>query len=112
MEKLINCTKDSVILTDLHRAETFFSRLQGLMGKEITKDEGLLIRPCNSVHTFFMKMPIDVIFLDKNDRVVHKLSNMQQRKVSKLVRGAKYAIEGYPGVFDEVAVGDKIETVV
>ena len=108
MEKLINQSQDKVLLNDLHRAEAFFSRLRGLMGKTITKDEGLLIRPCNSVHTFFMKMPIDVLFLNEDDVVIRKVSNMQQRRVSPIVRGAKYAIEGHPGVFDGVAVGDTL----
>lgn len=110
MEKLVNKRTDSVLIEDLDRAESFFTRLKGLMGKEITNKEGLLIRPCNSVHTFFMKMPIDVVFLDKNDKVVHKIMNMQQRQISPIVKGAKYAIEGYPGVFDEVMVGDQLVT--
>lgn len=104
----MNETKDKVILTDLSRAETFSSRLKGLMGKEITKSEGLLIKPCSSIHTFFMKMPIDVIFLNEDDEVIHKILNMQQRKVSPIIKGAKYAIEGYPGVFDGIDEGDKI----
>lgn len=111
MEIVMNETKNKEILVDLKRADTFTTRLRGLMGKTISEEEGLLIQPCNSVHTFFMKMAIDVIFLDKEDVVLHKISNMQQRSMSPLVKGAKYVIEGYPGVFDSTEVGDKIKII-
>ncbi len=51
-------------------ANTFFSRFMGLMGREsLIPYDALLIKPCNSIHTGFMKFPIDVIFLDKDNRV-------------------------------------------
>ena len=108
---LVNKTKEKEILNELTHANTFITRFMGLMGKEITRDEGLLIRPCNSIHTFFMKMAIDVIFLNNNDEVVHKISNMQKRKASPIIKGSKYVIEAYPGVFDSVDLGDKIEVI-
>lgn len=52
-------------------AETFLSRLKGLLGrKELAPGDGLWIKPCNSVHTFGMRFPIDVVFLDRNMQVV------------------------------------------
>ncbi len=50
-------------------ADTFMSRFIGLMGKKHL-DYGLLINPCNCVHTFFMKVPIDIVFLDKSHTVL------------------------------------------
>jgi uncharacterized membrane protein (UPF0127 family) len=51
-------------------ADTPFSRLRGLMGrKELGPDEGLLLTPASSIHTSFMRFPIDVVFLDA-DRTV------------------------------------------
>lgn len=111
IEKLINKTNDKEVLSKLNRANTFITRFIGLMGKTINPNEGLLIKPCSSIHTFFMKMEIDVIFLDKNNQVIHKISNMQKRKISPVIKGAKSVIEGYPGVFDSTNVGDMIEMV-
>jgi uncharacterized protein len=52
-------------------AATPLSRLKGLLGRsELRRGEGLLIRPCSSVHTWFMRFPIDVVFLDRELRVV------------------------------------------
>jgi uncharacterized membrane protein (UPF0127 family) len=52
-------------------ADTFWTRFRGLLGrKELAESEGLLIRPASSVHTLFMRFPIDVVFLDREDTVV------------------------------------------
>jgi uncharacterized membrane protein (UPF0127 family) len=51
-------------------ADSFFTRLRGLLGRrELSRDEGLLIRPGSSIHTWFMRFPIDVVFLDRDLRV-------------------------------------------
>jgi uncharacterized protein len=48
-------------------ADTFWTRFRGLLGrKELAESEGLLIRPASSVHTLFMRFPIDVVFLDRD----------------------------------------------
>ncbi len=60
------------------RTESFLERTKGLLGsQELVGGEGLLIIPCNSVHTLFMQFSIDVVFLDK------------QSRVNKIVRGMK-----------------------
>ncbi len=52
-------------------ASSYWSRFWGLMGhRTLGEDEGLLIEPCSSTHTMFMRFAIDVIFLDKERRVV------------------------------------------
>jgi uncharacterized membrane protein (UPF0127 family) len=52
-------------------ADGFLTRLRGLLGRrELPRDEGLLINPCSSIHTWFMRFPIDVVFLDRDLRVV------------------------------------------
>lgn len=52
-------------------ANSFFSRFKGLMFRlKPLIDEGLFIRPCNSIHMCFMFFSIDVVFLDKQNRVV------------------------------------------
>lgn len=55
----------------IEEAGTFWSRFLGLMfRKELPKDKGLHIAPCNSIHMMFMKFSIDVVFLDRDGNVV------------------------------------------
>jgi uncharacterized membrane protein (UPF0127 family) len=56
-------------------AVTPFRRMKGLLGRrELPPGEGLLMRPTSSIHTFFMRFPIDVVFLDR-DLVVRKVAS-------------------------------------
>ena len=48
-----------------------FSRMKGLLGRsELRPGEGLLLRPASAIHTFFMRFPIDAVFLDRDWRVL------------------------------------------
>jgi len=58
-------------VTHLEMADTFWKRSLGLMGKPgLAKGHGVLISPCRSIHTCFMKFPIDVVFLDHDNHPV------------------------------------------
>jgi len=62
----------------LEKAETFFDRLVGLIGrKNLESGHGLLIAPCNSIHMLFMRFPIDAIFIDKNFCIKKIFCNLQ-----------------------------------
>lgn len=110
MTKLINERTNEVILEDLRIATTFLSRFRGLMGTPwIPENAGLMIKPCNSVHCFFMNFPIDVVFVDKEDRVVHIIHEMQPGKLSPIVAKAKYVIESNPYTLsNHLSIGDQI----
>ena len=59
-------------------ARTFWQRFMGLMGRRsLPEGEGLLILRCNSIHTFFMRFPIDATFLDRDDNVVKVVRNIR-----------------------------------
>jgi uncharacterized membrane protein (UPF0127 family) len=113
MTKLINERTNEVILDEVRIAATFLARFRGLMGTpSIPENAGLIIKPCNSVHCFFMKFPIDVIFLDKEDRVVHIAESMKPGSISPIVKGAKYVIEANADILsDSIQTGDKITMV-
>lgn len=75
-------------------ADNFLSRFKGLMGKKtITEGSALAISPCNSIHMFFMKFALDIVFIDKNNRVVYIVENIKPWRLSKIVRSATTAIE-------------------
>ncbi len=74
--KLINLKTNESLLEDVRMATSFWDRCKGLLGtSEIQKNHGLWINPCRSIHTFFMKYPIDVIFFDKKLRVTRVVEN-------------------------------------
>lgn len=61
----------------LEVADTFMSRFLGLMGrKSLPSDRALFIKPCNSIHTFFMRFRMTAVFVDKDMRVVRVVPNM------------------------------------
>ena len=60
----------AVVCPRVTLADTSLTRLRGLLGRRsLDPDEGLLLRPAGSVHTAFMRFPIDVVFLDRAMRV-------------------------------------------
>lgn len=54
-------------------ASSFWDRFVGLLGKTVLREEeGLWLSPCRSIHTFFMRIPIDVLFLDRQGIVLYQ----------------------------------------
>ena len=67
----------------IKKANSFFKRLFGLMGKE-NIDYGLFFKKTNSVHTFFMKENIDIIGLNKNNEIIFKAQNIGKNQIIKI----------------------------
>ena len=66
-----------LLLNEVMLTSNALERMRGLLGRPaLTRGQGLLIRPCNSVHTIGMRYPIDLIFLDRQwviKKLVHAL---------------------------------------
>lgn len=63
------------------------NRRKGLLGREgLAAGEGLWIVPCEAVHTFWMRFPIDLIYLDRKCRVVKVRSNVRPWRLSACLR--------------------------
>ncbi len=74
-------------------ADSYPRRLRGLLGRsDLPAGEGLLLRPCGSVHTWFLRFPIDVVFLDRELTVLRVLSRMGKWRMAG-ARGAKAVLE-------------------
>lgn len=75
-------------------AATILRRGLGLMFRsELPAGHGLLLRPCSSIHMFFMRIPLDVAFVDADGRVLHLLHGIRPWRVSRIVRRARAAYE-------------------
>jgi uncharacterized membrane protein (UPF0127 family) len=91
--QVFNVTKGVVVAARTRRADTFFSRLKGLLGSErLLEEEGLIIFPCNSVHTFGMRYAIDVLFVDKQNRIIKIVEEMGPGRMAGAFR-ASFVIE-------------------
>src|SRR5919202_4259140 len=74
-------------------ADTALARMKGLLGRrDLPRGEGILLRPASSVHTGFMRFPIDVVFLDDDDRVL-KIAHAVKPWKAAAARKAKAAVE-------------------
>lgn len=107
--RITNTTKETILADNCKIADTFFTRFMGLMGKDgLSKRSGLLITPCNSIHMFFMKFPLDVVFIDTNYKVVHLEENIVPWRVSKIIWESASVIELPIGTIKEsrTEIGD------
>ncbi|NBT58960.1 DUF192 domain-containing protein [bacterium] len=85
---------ETVLYGNCKVANTFFSRFIGLMGKSFVADDNAIIFPrCNSIHTFFMRIPIDIIFVSESGKVVRVFSQFRPWKLLLPVKGAVHSIE-------------------
>ncbi|MDD3436711.1 MAG: DUF192 domain-containing protein [Candidatus Gastranaerophilales bacterium] len=110
--KIYNSTQNTLIAKDAKTAENFFTRTLGLIFKKIIlPEEGLIIKPCCSVHTFFMQFAIDVIFVDKNNEIIAIYENVLPNRVLPIHFNSFYVIELLAGQISEknIHAGDIIE---
>ncbi|MGN0521242.1 MAG: DUF192 domain-containing protein [Eubacterium sp.] len=95
-------------------ASSFFKRFMGLMfRKSIPIDHGLLLTPCNEIHTFSMRFNIDTVTMSKDGTVLFIDRDIKPNTVRKKVENGYMVLELNSGVADSIsiAVGDRIDFV-
>lgn len=109
--QIANATRDTTLATAAWRADNPGTRLVGLLGRaRLSPGEGLHILPCTSIHTWFIRFPIDVLYLDKEGRVVKALHAMSPFRFSWGARGARSVLELPGGTITatQTGVGDQL----
>ena len=108
-----NLTQQTTVATNVERAQSFWSRGRGLMLRgTFPEGSALVIDPCSSIHMFFMRFPIDVLYMDSEDRVVRAQVGVKPWRVGPLwTRGAKYVIELPEGAItrSQTQIGDRLQ---
>jgi protein-S-isoprenylcysteine O-methyltransferase Ste14/uncharacterized membrane protein (UPF0127 family) len=90
----LDAATGSVIADRLRVADTHWTRLRGLLGTDgLAPGAGLWITPCRQVHMFGMRYAIDVVFLDRDSRIVALVSELAPWRVSPSVKHAASVIE-------------------
>ncbi|MDP3732190.1 MAG: DUF192 domain-containing protein [Candidatus Omnitrophota bacterium] len=92
--KVINTSKNTILADNVKPADTFLKRLIGLLNrKALNKGEALILSPSNSIHSLFMRFTIDVIFLDKTNKVIAALPSFKPFRLSPVYFNASLTIE-------------------
>ena len=108
--RVVNRTRDCVLAERAELADNMWTRFVGLMGRQtLPLGGGLVLKPGGGIHMWFMRMPLDVIHVDKNDRVTHVLRGIKPWRFGPLFVGGKLAIELSIGTAQSTHVGDEIE---
>ena len=96
------------IIAEVFIADTFIKRFSGFMLRKKPHYEAILIKPCSSIHTFFMRFSIDVLFIDEKMEVVKKIEGLKPGKIIMPQKKCKMVIEGKEGMFKDIQVGKKL----
>lgn len=109
-----NHTRQAYLATSLSVADTHWSRLRGLLGRDsddFRNGCGLWLVPCHGVHTLGMGFPIDALYLDREMKVIHVESDLRPWRFAPVRRLATSVLElpCRTAAETKTAIGDKIE---
>ncbi|HND84759.1 MAG TPA: DUF192 domain-containing protein [Pseudobdellovibrionaceae bacterium] len=93
------------LLQDVTLAKSMYARMKGLLGRaHLNTSEGILLQPCSSIHCYFMKFSIDVIMVDKNQRVIGLRKSVQPNEWVPPIPCCESIIETSVGVIDQSGI--------
>jgi uncharacterized membrane protein (UPF0127 family) len=109
LQPVINVTRGEMVCERAALAERPLARMRGLLGRRfLSPGEGLLLSPAPSIHTAFMRFPIDAIFLDRDDVVVRVVEGLAPWRMAS-ARGARSVLELPAGEgARNAALGDRL----
>ncbi|MEO7000707.1 MAG: DUF192 domain-containing protein [Ktedonobacterales bacterium] len=92
--RVVNETNGETLAAHAAVAESFWARFVGLQGRhELPSGSGLVLLPTSSIHTFFMRLPIDAVFVAEDGRVVRVGRRLLPWRIGPIASGALYCIE-------------------
>jgi uncharacterized membrane protein (UPF0127 family) len=109
---LINLTKKTWLATKVAKADKFLTRVVGLLKRRhLGPEEALWLVPSKGIHTLGMKFPIDVIFLDKDKRVVNLVPSLAPYSATGIHLKAHSVLELPSGTImkSHTEVGDQLD---
>ncbi len=106
---MIAICKGLPLANQIRKADRFGTRFLGLMGRKgLAEGEGLLLLDCPAIHCFFMRFPIDVIYLSKEMKVVG-LETVLPWRIGHCFKDAAHVLELPAGASElKVAIGDHL----
>lgn len=107
--RIENRTKGTLLGESVLLADTWWHRLRGFLGRSRpSAGEGILLSPCNSIHTWWMSFALDVVFLDASGGVLEVREDLQPWSRPIRVSGARHVLEVPVGTVraSGTAIGD------
>ncbi len=103
-------TAGVALATRAKEATSFWGKFRGLMLRgSLEAGEGLVIRPCNSIHMMFMRFPIDAVFFDTSGKVTRVARGLPRwRGLAMGGRGAKGVVELPAGAAEATQPGHQL----
>lgn len=91
---VLNVTRNTTVVSQGVVADTYWTRFKGLMGQRNLADGfGLLLKGETAIHSFGMKLPIDVVYLDAQGKILETTVGMPPSRIGPLVRGTRNVLE-------------------
>lgn len=112
--RIDNTTKAAQLADRARLADRFSSRLIGLLNRRhLEPGEGLVLLPGGAIHMFFMRMAIDVVFVDKEGLVLKTAVNVKPWRLVMAPRHTRYTLELPVGAVERTgtALGDKLDII-
>ena len=109
---VINITKKTWLATKVRKADSFVTRLVGLLKRRnLGPEEALWLMPSKGIHTIGMKFPIDVVFLNRDNVVLQAVSGMRPFRVSTVQLRGYSVLELPSGTIkkSQTEAGDRLE---
>ena len=92
-------------------AETTRERTRGLLGRDgLEKGVFMWLSPCNMIHTFGMRFAIDLVFVDKRNRVVKVMRGIRPGRMAWGGWNARTTLEAQSGWLPEIPIGSTVES--
>jgi uncharacterized membrane protein (UPF0127 family) len=102
--------KNQMIVSKTKIADTFWSRFTGYMFRSSPHVPAILFKPAISIHTFFMRFPLDVVFMDHQFKVIKIYQNLRPWRHTWFYFNSTNTLELPTGILpSEIKEGDSLE---
>jgi uncharacterized membrane protein (UPF0127 family) len=104
--RVVNRTRGCVVASRAAVASTPLRRALGLIARTAWGgDDGIVLEPCVAVHSMFMRMPIDVLYIDEHGQVLHAVSALRPWRLAPVLRSARRVVELPAGTLSRTGTG-------
>jgi hypothetical protein len=109
---IVNLSKNTWLATKVRKADSFMTRLIGLLKRDaLGPEEALWLIPSKGIHTIGMKFPIDVVFLDRKSVVLDVISELSPYRITGVHLRGHSVVELPKGTLHKsrTEIGDQLE---
>ncbi len=92
--RVVNRTRQTTLVQKGGVAASWWSRMIGLLGRRgLEPGDGLLLRGEQAIHMLFMRFAIDVVYLDRQGRVLRAIDNLAPWRLGPFLRESRDVLE-------------------